>query len=163
MRFDKITLDRMENGESLTFAVTGKTIELQRNDLVSIPDFSVVITLLSHSKNDALLRLQSDLIVVMKCANTLEDIPVNINLDEQICLTTSQLNDPTEELAYEITQNFIPMNAILTEIISLSLPIRVVKEDLKVQAGEGWQIIDPDEEVVKEQSPFANLSQKLSE
>lgn len=158
-----MTLDRMKMNESFPFEVTGEMIEIQRNDLVLIPTFTVVCTLLSQTKTEYRLQVKGEITVVMKCANTLEDTHVPIHFDEQVSLSTVQLNDPTEELAYEMTQNFIPMNAILTEIIALALPMRVIKEDLKVQSGEGWQIIDPDEVDAKEQSPFANLSQKLSE
>lgn len=158
-----MTLDRMEYGESLQYEVQGETIALRRNDLVRIPDFSVTYTLLSRTTTEYRLRIQGMPTVVMQCANTAEDTDVSISFDEQICITTSPLNDQTEELAYEMTQNFIPMNAVLAEILSLTLPLRVVKGDVASTSGEGWQIIDSDEIDANEQSPFANLSQKLNE
>lgn len=163
MRLDKITLDRMEDNESLTCEVVGNTLVLQRTDLVRVLDFSVKYTLLSRTKTDYRLRVQGNPIVIMQCANTMEDTEVSLTIDEHVCITTNQLNDQTEELAYEMTQNFIQMNAVLIEILALILPLRVVKGEIKAVSGDGWQIIDPDEVDANEQSPFANLSQKLSE
>lgn len=158
-----MTLDRMEYNESLTCEVVGNALELKRADLVRILDFSVTYTLISRTTTEYRLRIQGSPIIIMQCANTMEDTEVSIEIDEQVCITTNQLNDQTEELAYEMTQNFIPMNAVLGEILSLILPLRVIKGEIEAASGEGWQIIDPDEIDANEQSPFANLSQKLSE
>lgn len=90
-------------------------------------------------------RLYVDLhikgIMILPCALTLEEIeyPFDINSTE---IFSFDKPDPLED-AHEVKKNVVDLTPVVFENIMLEVPMRVVKDDAKIQVeGKGWKIVD---------------------
>ncbi len=80
--------------------------------------------------------------VIAACSYTLEDVPLEINIDDELSFSDQEGD---EELIYE-PNNIIDLDPHILSLIFAKIPIKVVKPGAKLpEDGQGYSIISEDE------------------
>ena len=158
MKWSKSQLARLDI-PNFTFH---ESIVLDSNFIESIPNLLDIKDLVLQGKGHYLdeldtLRIEFTLkgIMVVPCARSLE--PVDY-LFESVDEAEYSFSESQNEECIIVKGNIIDMDELIKEIISLEVPIRVVKEGAELKkSGKGWEVkgenevgIDPRFEKLKE-------------
>ena len=158
MKWSKSQLARLDI-PNFTFH---ESIVLDSNFIESIPNLLDIKDLVLQGKGHYLgeldtLRIEFTLkgIMVVPCARSLE--PVDYHF-ESVNDAEYSFSESQNEECIIVKGNVIDMDELIKEIISLEVPIRVVKEGAELKkSGKGWEVkgenevgIDPRFEKLKE-------------
>ena len=158
MKWSKSQLARLDI-PNFTFH---ESIVLDSNFIESIPNLLDIKDLVLEGKGHYLdeldtLRIEFKLkgIMVVPCARSLE--PVDYHF-ESVNDAEYSFSESQNEECIIVKGNIIDMDELIKEIISLEVPIRVVKEGAELKkSGKGWEVkgenevgIDPRFEKLKE-------------
>lgn len=157
-----VDLTKLFNSNLYKIDVNGKigvdTSFFKNTDIIRMSTLNVS-GFISYDEDLLMLNVNVKGDMTLPCSRTLKEVkvPINIDIEEEI--------DENNEKVVEIVQNRVDIFPIIWQYILMDIPLRVLAPNAQnsINGGEGWRLIEEEDDKKEEIDPRLMALSKFKE